>query len=139
MNLFSNNGFLQKRNNRLVGEIIIDDVNLSPIEGRFFVNPKDAKQYLWIKRQQILEYDEKKHKYVTRESEPRWQVYMQKVESNYTPYVGEFTFLHFKYKIEAVWDLSDYGKSKKRINLYIERLPNENQTIINEISKRRNG
>lgn len=139
MDIFSNNGFLQRHNGEIVGELIIDDVNLSPIEGKLFVNPKDAKQYLWIKRKQIIEYDDKTHSYIKREREPRWQVYMQKVESNSTPYVGEFTFLHFKYKIEAVWDLTDYGKSKKRINLYIERLPYEKQTIINEISKRRNG
>lgn len=134
----NNNGYLQKGKDRFEGKIIIENIDLSPIEGMYFVHEKDKNQYLWIKRRPILEYDDEEQKYILRPREPRWEAYLKKQENDAVPYCGEFIFLHFRFTIKGVWDKTDVGKKKKRLNLFIERAPMEKQNIINTINERNN-
>lgn len=133
----TNRGYLQKEGKEYVGKIIIEDVDLSPIEGKFFIYNKDGKQYLWIKRKPILVYDYNIQRYEKRPREPRWETYLQRQENESIAYVGTFIFLHFKYKIQGIWDITKNGKKTKKMNLFIERLPMQEQTIINTISERK--
>ena len=137
MTEYINTGYLEKGKDGFAGKINIEDVDLSPIEGMFFIYEKDKKQYLWIKRKPVMEYDVNLKKYILRVREPRWEVYMKKQEYGQIDFSGEFIFLHFKFKINAIWDNTEIGKKKKRINFFIERLPMEHQTIINNINERK--
>ena len=135
---YLSDGYLQKSKNGFDGQIKVDNVDLSPIEGMFFVHERTKKEYLWLKRKQLLEYNEKKCGYELRPREPRWEVYLEKQQNSSIPYKGEFCFLHFKYKIVGIWDRNEISKKKQRINFYIERLPLNEQTIINENKQRNN-
>ena len=137
MTQYSNTGYLEKTKDGFEGEIIIDEVDISPISGTFFVYEKDLKQYLWLKRKPILEFNNKRKVYEMRAREPRWEAYLTKKLKGDVAYEGEFVFLHFKFKIVGIWDKSEWGKKKQRINFYVERLPHNQQTIINSINKRK--
>lgn len=137
MTSYTNTGYIQKGKNGFEGEITIEDIVLSPIEGKFFVYKKDKRQYLCLKRKPILEYNQEIKRYETRPREPRWETYLQRQDNDNIPYVGTFVFLHFKFKIQGTWDLTDMGKKTKKMNLFIERLPMQEQTIINTISERK--
>lgn len=129
------NGFLeQNKNGRYEGNLRIDGVDLSPIEGMFF--QEEGHTYLWLKRKPILEYDMESQTYKTRHSEPRWESYLQKQKDGVVAYKGECTFLHFKYVVMGVWD-KVYGMEKQKINFFVERLPMSRQTLINSINDRK--
>lgn len=117
------------------GRISISRVDLSPIEGVYF---KDGDEnYLWLKRKPLMEYDMESMSYKTRPREPRWEAYLKKVlDGDVVAYKGEFFFMHFKFSIMGVWD-DVTGREKHRLNLFVERLPMSQQTIINGINKRR--
>lgn len=136
---YQSDGYLQKGKNGFEGQIIIENINLSPIEGMFFVHDRTKKEFLWLKRKPLLEYNSKEQKYDFRPREPRWEVYLEKYYGGSIPYIGYFVFLHIKYKISGIWDKNEISKKKQRINFFIERLPISEQTIINEINKRNNG
>ena len=130
------NGYLErKQGGRYEGNIIVDKVDLSPIEGVYF--KEDNKQYLWLKRKPLLEYSEKEEKYLQRPREPRWEAYLEKQNNGVVAYVGYFIFLRLKYKIVGIWDIV-LGKNKQRLNFYIERCPQNEQIIINKTSARKN-
>jgi hypothetical protein len=44
--------------------------------------------------------------------------------------------LRFRYSIVGVWD-NILGKDKQRLNLFVERLPMSQQTIVNRINERK--
>jgi hypothetical protein len=54
------------------------------------------------------------------------------MDNDVVAYKGEFIFMRFKYSIVGVWDRI-LGKDNQRLNLYIERLPMAQQSIINNI------
>ena len=129
------NGYIE-RNGRgeYTGELKVDGVNLSPITAQYF--KQDGENYLWLKRRPLLEYDMYTQKYNQREREPRFEVYMKKqVDDGAFAYIGQFTFLRFCFKIIGLWDMN----SRDRLNLFVERLPMEQQAIINGINKRKRG
>ena len=129
------NGFLERNNNgKYEGKLCIDGVDLSPIEGMFF--QEKGHTYLWLKRKPILDYDIETQSYKTRNSEPRWETYLQKQKDGTIAYKGECTFLHFKYVVFGIWD-KVYGIEKQRINFFVERLAMERQTLINSINERK--
>lgn len=132
----NNIGYLQKTKDGFEGQLVIENIDISPIEGMYFLYEKDNTQYLWLKRKPILEYDYEEYKYIQRPREPRWEAYLKKQENDAMPYCGEFVFLHFRFSIKGVWDKTDSGKKKKRLNLFVERLPMEKQNIINTINER---
>lgn len=134
-------GYIEKKTGgRYGGEIIIDGVNLSPIEALYF--KQDGEMYLWLKRSPALVYDIESQSYKTRELEPRWECYLKKVvDDNAVAYKGEFVFLRIRYAIRGVWD-DVFGKDerKHKLNLFIERMPMKQQNIINDINElKRNG
>lgn len=133
----TNIGYLQKAKDGFEGELVIENIDISPLEGMYFVHKKNGKQYLWLKRRPILEYDMEEGKYIQRPREPRWEAYLEKKENDAIPYCGEFVFLHFRFEIKGIWDRTDVGKKKKRLNLYVERLPMEKQNIIKNINERK--
>lgn len=135
---YLSNGYLEKGKNGFEGQVVIENINMSPIEGMFFVHDKTKKEYLWLKRKPLLEYNIKENKYELRPREPRWEVYMEKYIGGSIPYIGCFVFLHIKYKICGIWDKNEISKKKQRLNFFIERLPSDQQTIINEINQRNN-
>lgn len=129
-------GYLErKRNGHYEGVLSVDGVDLSPVEGVFFMD--DGETYLWIKRKHLLEYDIESCTYIARKRNPQWQSYLKKdkLKKNY---YGEFSFLHFKYSITGEWDVV-LGKDKKRMNLYVTRLPMEQQVIIKTINDKLKG
>lgn len=128
------NGFIQRnKDGRVEGNITIDGVSLSPIEATFF--EEDGKKCLWLKRKQILEYDEHTQSFIGRASEPRWEAYLIKQSDGVVAYNGYFYFFHFRYSIVGIWD-NVFGKEKNRLNLFVERLPMSEQSIINNINNR---
>lgn len=124
------NGFIKRTmDGRYEGKIEIDGVKLSEIEGTYFT--EKGENYLWLKRKPILEYDTKSETYNKRERKPKWEAYLKKgVENGTIAYKGVFIFLRFRYSIVGVWD-NVLGKEKQRLNLFVERLPMNQQTIIN--------
>jgi hypothetical protein len=100
----------------------------------FFVNDNGEK-YLWLKRKKILEYDSKTQTYKEREAKPQWEAYLKKQKDGDTiAYKGNFIFMRFKYSIIGVWDRI-LGMDRQRLNLYVERLPMNEQTIINSVNE----
>lgn len=131
-------GYLErKRGGRYEGELRIQGVNISPIEGVYF--NEDGKTFLWLKRKPLLEYDPDTQSYKQRPSEPRWEAYLEKQNNGIVAYKGSFAFLRFRYQMTGIWDVV-LGKDRQRLNLFVERLPRNEQTIINNINERnRNG
>lgn len=115
------------------GAMDVEGVDLSPIEGVYF--QEDGNSMLWLRRKPVLEYIASEMMYKPRPSEPRWEAYLKKNnDGGGIAYKGVFTFLHFRYSIVAIWDkaLAD----KNRMNFFAERLPMEQQNIINSINER---
>lgn len=130
------NGYLERDGEgNYIGEIIVDGVNLSPITGVMF--KQNDKNYLWLKRKNILEYNKEEQRYISRKREPRWEAYLEKqMDGSVVSFKGEFTFLRFRYSICGIWD-KVFGKDKYRLNFFVERLPIERQDIINGLKNRK--
>lgn len=136
-NFETSDGYVQRSNDGSFGGALkIEGVDLSPIEAVYF--KKDGDTYLWLKRKPLLEYDHKTESYKERQKEPRWECYLKKqIEDGAVAFKGEFIFLRFRFNIVGVWD-AVFGKdNKQRLNLYVERLPLSQQTIINNINERK--
>lgn len=129
------NGFLERKaGGRYEGKLSIEGIDLSPIEGVYF--QESGKQYLWIKRKPLIEYDYEFEKYKRRPREPRWETYLEKqIDENTVAYKGECILLHMKFSVVGTWD-AVLGKEKQRLNLYVERMPMQDQTIILNIKER---
>lgn len=130
------NGFIErKQGGRYEGKITIDGISLPSISAVFFKD--EESNYLWLKRKKVLDYDFESQTYKEREAKPQWEAYLKKqFDNNVVAYKGEFFFMHFKYSITGVWD-GVFGKDKQRLNLFVERLPMSEQTIINSINKQK--
>lgn len=136
-NFESSDGYVQRNSDGSFGGAIkIEGVDLSPIEAVYFKREGDT--YLWLKRKPLLEYDHKTESYKERQKEPRWECYLKKqLEEGAVAFKGEFIFLRFRFNIVGVWDAVFGNDKKQRLNLYIERLPLSQQTIINNINERK--
>lgn len=130
------NGFIERKSGgRMEGMISIEGIDLSPISAVMF--KKENKNYLWIKRKDILEYDWERQCYKTRRREPYFEAYLEKmVNDNVVAYKGEFPFMMFRFSIVGIWD-KVVGRDANRMNFFIERLPMDRQDIINGIYERR--
>jgi hypothetical protein len=130
------NGYIERKSGGgFDGALMIESIDISPIIAVAF--KEGDKTYLWLRRKDMLVYDEKTQQYKTRKREPRWEAYLEKqMDGNTVAYKGEFHFLMFKYEIVGVWD-KVFGKEKSRMNFFVERLPMEKQDIINGINKRK--
>lgn len=130
------NGYIQRsQGGSYDGKITIEGILLPAISAVFFKD--NGENYLWLKRKKVLDYDYESQTYKEREAKPQWEVYMKKqLEDNVVAYKGEFFFLHFKFSIVGVWD-KVFGIDKKRLNLFIERLPLSQQTVINAINEQK--
>lgn len=130
------NGYIQRsQGGSYDGKITIEGILLPAISAVFFKDNGD--NYLWLKRKNVLDYDNESHTYKEREATPPWEAYLRKqIDNDTVAYKGEFYFLRFKYSIVGVWD-SILGKDKQRLNLFVERLPMQQQTIVNGINKRK--
>ena len=130
------NGYIERKSGGgFDGALMIESIDISPITAVAF--KEGDKTYLWLRRKDMLVYDEKTQQYKTRKREPRWEAYLEKqMDGNTVAYKGEFHFLMFKYEIVGVWD-KVFGNEKSRMNFFVERLPMEKQDIINGINKRK--
>ncbi len=130
-------GYVEKKGaGRYEGEILVERVDLSPIEAVYFKQKEDM--YLWLKRKPILEYDRKAMKYNERPRNPQWECFLKKqMDGDAVAYKGEFVFMHFKFSIVGVWDTILGTDKKARLNLFVERMPMSQQTIINSINERK--
>lgn len=130
------NGFIQRdREGRYTGHITIDGIDLSPIEATFFED--SGRNYLWIKRPPVKEYNWDTASFKTRQPKPQWESYLEKqVNENVVEYKGTFAFMRFRYSIVGVWD-SVFGREKQRLNLFVERLPMLQQSILTSINERK--
>lgn len=128
------NGYLERNQGGLyAGRLTIEGVDLSPIEGVYF--KEKGEQYLWLKRRPLLEYDPETMSYVPRDKEPRWEAYLKKQRNGVVAYKGVCVFLRFKFSIVGIWDKTANPK-KNRLNLFAERLPRNEQTLINATNDR---
>lgn len=125
-----NNGYIKLVKGEYVGELVIDGVDISPITGYFFKDNRT--QWLWIKRRRILEYDIEKDEYKTKNPKPQFEAYLKKQNGGNIAYQGEFVFFKFKYLVTAIWN---DGKKDGVLNLFVERLPIEQQNILNKIKE----
>ena len=118
------------------GMIAIEGINLPNIEGQYF--RQDGDTYLYIKRKPIMEYDYDQERYKTREPKPQVHIYMKKVVGGdgVVAYRGNFMFMRFKFNIEGVWD-NILGKERCRLNLFVERAPMQDQTLLQSIIERK--
>lgn len=130
------NGYIQRmKSGSYEGRVVIDGISLPEITAVYF--KENSESYLWLKRKKVLDYDFESQSYKEREAEPRWEAYLKKqLDNNAVAYKGEFMFLRFKYSIIGVWD-KILGNDKQRLNLFIERLPMSEQTIINSNNERK--
>lgn len=131
------NGYIQNtKSGHYRGELTIDGVTLEGgIEATYF--KQDGKNYLWLKRKTMMVFDFESQTYKTRKREPQWEAYLEKqVDGNTVAYKGTFMFLRFKYSIVGVWDRI-LGNDMQRLNLFVERLPMSEQTIVNSINERK--
>lgn len=131
------NGFIEKEHSgQWCGEIRVDGVDLSPITATPF--KQDGKTFIWLKRKDIMEYDYQTSSYKTRKREPQWECYLEKTMSGSDViYKGEFVFLRFRYSIKALWEVNMAGLNQNRLNLFVERLPMSEQTILNGVNERK--
>ena len=130
------NGYIQRsQGGSYDGKITIEGILLPAISAVFFKDNGD--NYLWLKRKKVLDYDFESQTYKEREAKPQFEAYLKKqVDGNVVAYKGEFAFMRFKFSITGVWD-KVLGKEKQRLNLFVERLPMSQQTIINSINQSR--
>lgn len=131
------NGFIERSvDGKYEGRITIEGISLPDISAQYF--KKDGENYLWLKRKKVLEYNEKTMTYVQRNAMPLWECYLKKqIHDDTVAYEGEFTFMHFRFSIVGVWDKILGVEKQHRLNLYVERLPITQQTIINGINERK--
>ena len=131
------NGHIERnRNGKFTGAISIYGIDLSPIEATFFKDD-DGDTYLWLKRSPVMEYDFETMSYKKRPRRPSFEAYMKKqMEDDVVAFKGQFMFMRFKFSIVGVWD-TVIGKDKSRMNLFVERLPMSQQTILNDINERK--
>jgi hypothetical protein len=134
------NGYIQRsQGGSYDGKITIEGILLPAISAVFFKD--NGENYLWLRRKKVLDYDFESQTYKEREAKPQFEAYLKKqIEGEAVAYKGEFIFMRFKFSITGVWD-KILGKEKQRLNLFVERLPMSQQTIINSInqSKRNDG
>lgn len=131
------NGYVErKKDGTYGGSLTIEGINLQGgITATYFKD--DGENYLWIRRKKVLEYDFESQAYHEREARPPFEAYLKKQLNDGTvAYKGEFAFMRFKYSITGVWD-KVLGNDKHRLNLFVERLPLSQQTIINSINESR--
>lgn len=129
------NGFVEhNKDGSYKGSLTIDGINLQGgITAVYFKD--DGESYLWLRRKKVLEYDFESQSYKEREAKPQFEAYLKKhVDNGSVAYKGEFIFMRFKYSITGIWD-KVLGKDKQRLNLFVERLPLTQQTIINSINE----
>ena len=129
------NGFVQRESNgEYKGQLSVEGIDLSPVEAQYF--KRDGETYLFIKRKPIMEYDETTMSYRTRERKPSVEIYMKKqIDGATVAFKGDFMFMRFKFNIVGVWDRI-LGKDNHRLNLYVERLPMSEQTLLRSINER---
>lgn len=128
------NGYIQKNGDKYSGELSIDGIRLQGgITAIYF--KEGGETYLWLRRKKILEYSFESQTYREREATPQFEAYLKKqIDGNAVAYKGEFAFMRFKYSIVGTWD-KVLGLEKQRLNLFVERLPMSEQTIINSINE----
>lgn len=129
------NGFVEhNKDGSYKGSLTIDGIALQGgITAVYFKD--DGESYLWLRRKKVLEYDFESQSYKEREAKPQFEAYLKKqVDNGSVVYKGEFIFMRFKYSITGMWD-KVLGKDKQRLNLFVERLPLAQQTIINSINE----
>ena len=128
------NGYVErKQGGRYEGKLSIDGILLPSITATYFKD--DGENYLWIRRKKVLEYDFETQTYKEREARPQFEAYLKKqFDGDTIAYKGEFFFMRFKYSIIGVWD-KILGNDCQRLNLFVERLPLTQQTIINSINE----
>lgn len=130
------NGFLERKaGGKYEGEIIIEGINLSPIMGVMF--NEQGKDYLWLRRKDMMVYDEEQQVYISRKRKPQWEAYLEKqIEDDAIAYKGIFPFARCKFSIVGVWD-DVLGMEKNRMNFFVSRLSMDKQDIIHGIREMR--
>ena len=130
------NGYVErKQGGRYEGSLTIEGIRLPSISAVYFKEGEE--NYLWLRRKKVLEYDFESQAYHERDAKPHFEAYLKKqLDGNAVAYKGEFAFMRFRYSITGVWD-KVFGNEKQRLNLFVERLPLSEQTIINSINESR--
>lgn len=130
------NGYIErKKDGRYSGCLTIEGIDLSPISALMF--DVEGERHIWLRRSDSLVYDEHTQRYEKKRRSPYFEAYMSKTSQDGSFfYSGEFCFMKFMFRVKGVWE-QDFGGDGTRMNLFVERLPYERQTIINGINKRK--
>lgn len=130
------NGFIERKSGGAhEGVLSIEGILLSSITAVYFKD--DGENYLWLRRKKVLEYDPELQAYRERDAKPHFEAYLKKqINGGTIAYKGEFVFMRFRFSIIGIWDRI-LGHDKQRLNLFVERLPMSQQTIINSINESR--
>lgn len=131
------NGYIErKKDGTYAGKVNIDGVLIPNVQGVYFT--EQGKTYLWLRRAKVLEYNDMEGKYIERDAKPSFEAYLEKNASDgAVAFKGAFSFLRFRYSAIGVWDKVLGMDKQHRLNIFIERLPMAEQTIINGINQRR--
>lgn len=132
------NGFVQReRDGKYQGKLSIQQIDISPLEATYFKD-ENGDDYLWLKRKPIMDYDFETQAYTTRQRKPHFEAYLKKQVGGdgVIAYKGEFMFMRFRWSLVGVWD-NILGKDNQRLNLFVERLPTSQQTILRSINERK--
>ena len=125
-------GYIEMIDGKYQGKLEIEGIDISPVIGLFF--QQDGENWLWIKRKDVMEYDICSGEYIKRKARPYWECYLKKQDKGIVAYRGYFIFSHFKYELSGVFD--KFMRDVDRLNLFVDRLPRDEQNIINNINKR---
>lgn len=130
-------GYVQrKKDGSFGGAIKIEGIDLSPIDAVYF--KKNGGCYLWLKRRHELKYDARTQSFTKCERKPYFECYLKKqIEDGTVAYSGEFIFMRFVFRAVGVWDKVLGLERNNRLNIFVERLPMSQQTIINNIKERK--
>lgn len=133
---YTNGHIERKHGGRYEGCVAVQGIDLSPIEATFFKDD-DGDSYVWLKRKPIMDYDFESQSYKTRPRKPSFEAYMKKqLDDGAVAYRGEFMFMRFRFSIVGIWDIV-LGKENQRLNLFVERLPMSEQTILKKINEQK--
>lgn len=129
------NGFIEQKGDSFSGKVTIDGITLSPIIATYFKKGGDT--YIWLRREDVMEYDFDSQRFFKRKAEPQWECYLKKEpDGNTISFRGDFVFMKFRYSVCGIWDRI-LGTEKNRLNLFIERKPMSEQTLLIAINKQR--
>lgn len=126
-----NDGFVEREHGGSYrGKVVIDGVVIDNIIGVYFKQGGD--HYLWLRREKVLEYDERTSSFKERDARPRWEAYLRKqLDDDAVAYKGSST------SFASVTLSSAYGTgSRKRQETAVKPFRGTSSHVTTDYHKR---